>query len=134
MPSFKYDSASQKFATAQLNWPLLTVGGLLVSGDYLPSLAHSFVSDIPAGAIIARTGDLTSLAAAKGICAGIVPQVDSLLAGVPVVAFVLYVDTGTDTTSQLLYYSSDGAGFPFNAQGFNYAVAYDQSAGGFFQV
>lgn len=134
MSTFKYNSASHKFATAQLNWPSLTVGALLVSASYIPSLSDNFVSNIPAAAILKRCGDLTSLSEANGICAGNIPQQNAFLNAVPVVALVLYVDTGVDSTSQLLYYSSDGAGFPFLPQGFNYAVAYDQTAGGWFQL
>lgn len=135
MATFLYGNASQQFALAAFNWPTLTVWALLVDKTYVPSAnKDSHVSDILASSIIARQGPMTSMAASNGLCSGNIPQFNSLLDSRTAVAVVLYVNTGVDSTSQLLYYSSDGLGFPFLPQGFNYLVSADLSAGGWFQV
>lgn len=139
--TFLYGNASQQFGTAQWNWPALSVGALLVSGAYVPQInVDTYVSSIPPTAILARSdqghgaGDLTNLAMTFGIAQGILPPFLALLTTVPVVAVVLFVDTGDDTTSQLIYYSSSGAGFPFTPEGFNYAIVPAGILGGWFQV
>jgi hypothetical protein len=133
--TFLYGVTSQQAEATGLNWPGATVWGLLVTAAYVPQInVDQHVSDIPAAAIIARVGPMTSMASANGICSGILPQFFALLSTVNAAAIVLYFNTSVDTTSQLIYYSSDGVGFPLPLQGFNYAVAYDQSFSGWFQV
>jgi hypothetical protein len=133
--TFLYGNASQQFATAAWNWTTLTVWGLLVNGNYVPSVNGNVnVSDIPASAIIARVGPMTSKVSTNGVCSGVLPTFNALLSSVPAVAIILYVKGGTDATSPLIYYSADGFGFPFTPAGFNYAVANDMAQGGWFQV
>lgn len=134
MSTFKYNGAASDFATAALNWPTCNPNAMLVDSSYVPSAAHRYVSDVAAGAIAVRDKILTSVAQANGLCTGIVPQINALLWPNPIVAVIIYEKTGSDNTSRLIYYSSDGVGFPFTAVGFNYAVAFDQSGGGWFQV
>jgi hypothetical protein len=137
--TFLYGNASQQFATKQWNWPALQVSALLVSAGYVPRInSDVHVSDIPSAAILARSNAqstyMGSMASVNGVCSGILPVFDGFLNVTPVAAIVLYVDTGVDSTSQLIYYSNAGAGFPFTGQGFNYAVVNDQAYGGWFQV
>jgi hypothetical protein len=138
-PTFLYGNASQQFATKQWNWPALQVSALLVDATYVPRInVDTYVSDIPAGAIAARSNALgaymTSMASVDGVCGGILPQFDSIIWPAPAAAIVLYVDTGTDSTSELIYYSSDGIGFPLILAGFNYAIVQNQAYGGWFQA
>jgi hypothetical protein len=133
--TFLYGKTSESFAEAQLVWESLVVWGLLVDHTYTPQVnADKFVSNIPASSIIARIGPMTSQATANGVCSGLLPTFNSLINPLPAAAVVLYINTNVDTTSQLLYYSSDGIGFPLPLQGFNYAIAFDQTLGGWFQV
>jgi len=134
MSTFKYNKACSDFATAQLNWLTCNPKAMLVDAGYVPDPAHNYVSQITAGAIVTRDQALTSVAQTNGKCTGTIPQINALLWLNPVVAVIIYESTGDDATSRLLYYSSDGVGFPFAAQGFNYAVAFDQAGGGWFQV
>lgn len=135
MATFLYGSASQNFATGVWNWPTLAVWGLLVDVTYVPRINHDVnVSDIPPSAIIARIGPMTSKTSIEGVCAGVLPNFAALLSAQSAVAVVLYVIAGSDAASSLIYYSADGAGFPFTPQGFDYAVAQDLSQGGWFQV
>lgn len=135
MSTFKYFSASTAFGTKQINWLTDNIGALLIDAGYAASQAHDqFVSDIPSQAIIVRSARMTSMAIVKGVCQGLIPEFSSLLASQQVVSLVLYQNTGLDTTSQLIYYSDDGLGFPFLPQGLNYFITYDQANGGWFQL
>lgn len=139
--TFLYGAASQQFGTGALDWPTLQVGALLVSAAYTPRInVDTYVSDIPPSAIIARSdqndggGDLTGLAMVNGIAQGVIPEFQALISALPVAAVVLFVDTGVDSTSSLIYYSSSGSGFPFTPEGFNYAIVAAGLLGGWFQV
>lgn len=135
MSTFLYNNARHLFATGQLDWLTTAPNAMLVSASYVPNAAvDAHVSDIPAGAIIVRDAALTNVGESGGLCSGAIPIWNALSVPVPVVAIVLYGKVGSDSTSPLIYYSSDGAGFPFTPQGFNYSVAQDQGAGGWFQV
>lgn len=135
MSTFRYATASIAFGTKQINWLTDSICALLVGAGYAPSQAHDqFVSDIPSQAIIVRSPPMTAMAIANGVCRGLIQEFDALSATQPVVALVLYQNTSLDTTSQLIFYSDSGSGFPFLPQGLNYFVTYDQANGGWFQL
>lgn len=135
MSTFRYDNASLLFGTKQLNWETANLGALLVSAGYgALKGTDTLVSDIPPAAIIARSGLMTGCVIQNGICAGLIPQFNALVAAVACVGLVIYQNTGNDATSPLIYYSSDGLGFPFLPVGINYYVTYDQSNGGWFEL
>jgi len=133
--TFKYYSASVAFGTKQINWLTDTIQALLVGAGYAPSQAHDqYVSDIPSAAIITRSGPFTSKQILNGVCQGLCPQFLSLTSTTLCTGLVIYKNSGADNTSQLLYFSDQGFGFPFLPQGLNYFVTYDQSNGGWFQL
>lgn len=133
MATFMYNSARGKFANKQLDWDDASViKAALVGAAYSPLRTHNFVSDLTS--IVARSGEMTTKVNTSGICKGDIPEFSALLSATEIVGLVIYIDTGSDATSQLLYYSSDGPGFPFTAAGLNYFVGYDQANGGFFEV
>lgn len=134
MSTFRYDTGVTAFGTKQLNWLTNDFCALLVGPGYSPSKAKDqFVSDIPSQAIIARSGQMTSMAIVGGVFSGLIPQFDALASALQAVGLVIYQNTGADNSSQLIYYSSDGLGFPFLPIGINYFVTYDQTNGGWFQ-
>lgn len=135
MSTFKYVKAAQLIGTAGLNLATADIAAALVSNVYAPKpTTDQYVADIPSAAIIIRSGLLTGQALTNGIFSGTIPEFDAFLSPTEVAALVLYVETGNDSLSQLIYYSSDGPGFPFIPDGFSYFIGYDQSNGGFFQV
>lgn len=119
-----------------LNLSTAVVNAMLVSNTYSPNPTNdAHVSDIPAGAIVIRDLPLTGTGiSVQGAFFGNLALLNSFVSPLTVVGIVLYVQSGVDSTSQLLYYSSTGPGFPFQPLGFSYAIAYDQAAGGYFQV
>lgn len=132
---FVYGPARFAFATAGINWLTATVKCALVSANYSALPTHSFISDIPPGALIVRSASLTGLNVnGSGVCSGVIPSFESFLAVDPIAAMILYIDSGNDASSKLVYYSSTGVGFPFSAQGFDYFVGFDLANGGWFQV
>ncbi len=131
--TFLYNNARHLFATGQINWPGAAAHAVLVNAAYAPQPSDKFLSDVPAGAIM-QDVPMTGLAQTNGLCYGVIPQFNAFLSPTPVIALLIYLSIGPASTSPLIYYSSDGIGFPFTPLGFNYAVGFDQSAGGYFQV
>jgi hypothetical protein len=131
---FVYNKARVSLNSGAIDLLTATVGAALVTAGYAPNPAtDQFLSSIPSAAIVIQS-DLTGTGlSAAGSFFGTIPEYFALLNAAFVVALVLYVDTGNPATSNLLYYSSTGPGFPFLPQGFNYVVGYDQNNGGFFQ-
>lgn len=135
MSTFKYVTGAQLIGSAGLNLTTANIAALLVSNVYAPNAnTDQHVADIPSAAIVARSDLLTATALTKGVFVGTIPEFDALLSPTEIVGLVLYHETGNDALSELIYYSSDGPGFPFTPNGFDYFVGYDQSNGGFFQV
>lgn len=131
--TFVYNNARHLFATGQINWPAASARAALLSAGYSPSPDDKFLSAISTGAVM-KDAAMTSLGETNGLCFGSVPEFMAFISATTVVGLVIYLDTGDPTTSPLVYYSDDGVGFPFQPLGFNYAVGFDQSTGGYFQV
>jgi hypothetical protein len=121
------------FSTGEIDWTTASVSAVLLSDLYTPTLADQFLSTVPPAAILARAV-CTNIAVTNGVCTCLIPQFNSLISGYVCAAVALFIDTGDDTTSTLVYYSSTGNGFPFTLQGFNYYVGPDAASGGWFQV
>jgi len=132
--TFRYAHAASDFATAALNWVTCVPKVMLVDAGYVPSATHQYVTSITPSAIAVRDLAMTSVAQTDGVCSGTVADASALIWPNPIVAVIIYASTGVDATSRLIYYSSDGIGFPLTAVGFNYSVAFDQTHAGWFQV
>lgn len=133
--AFKYGYASTLFATGEMDWLTADICAMLVTAEYTPAAnTDRFVSDIPSGAIVVRDIVLTNLQVNQGVCAGEIPQQNSLVSATAVNALVIYAKTGSDGSSTLIYYSANGSGFPFLPTGFDYAILFDQSQGGWFKI
>lgn len=134
---FVYAKARAALGAGQIDLLTANVEAMLVSAAYVPSpSADQYVSTVvSSGGILFRDYALSGKAfSISGGFQGNLALLASLISATPVAAIILYVNTGNDATSQLLYYSAGGTGFPFLPQGFNYAISYDQSAGGWFQA
>lgn len=133
---FVYNKARVAFANGQISWPTSNVKAMLVGQLYTPQPAtHQYVTDVPAGAIIVRDLVCSNIGVSStGICFCTIAQVQSVSSPVEVAAMILYLSTGVDATSPLIYFTSSGIGFPFYLQGFNYFIGYDQTANGWFTV
>lgn len=97
-----------KFKEALLNADLDVMADnikvvLVDTADYTYSTAHDFLDDVPAGARVATSGNLASKTATNGVF----DAADVTFTGVtgdPSEALVIYKDTGTASTSNLIAY------------------------------
>lgn len=133
---FVYGKARIALGSGAINLLTASVKAMLVGNAYSPApIGDQYVSSIPSPAIVARSPLLTGNGiTSSGVFFGNIPVFGALLSATPVVAMILYIDTGSDASSPLLYYTSGGVGFPFTPQGLNYFIGFDQVNGGYFQA
>ncbi|WP_203310510.1 hypothetical protein [Sphingomonas beigongshangi] len=126
-----YPKYKQALLTAGVNLVTGTVKAQLVdTSAYTYSDTHQFLSDVPAAA---RYGTAATLAN-KTVVNGVFDADDALFTSVPAgstgttdkeEAIVLYLDTGTAGTSQLIYYIDSATGLPVTPNGGNIVASWD---------
>ena len=127
-----YPKSKKQFLQAGIDLASLNVRAILVdAGAYTYDDAHDFLDDIPSGARIAVSGNLTGKTFGDN---GSFDSDDPTLTGVSgasIEAIVLYVHTGTDSTSRLIMYQDTGVtGLPLTPDGSDVQITVD--AGGWF--
>ena len=103
MANSLYDKARQRFLEAQINWMTDTIKVLLVdTGAYTPNTGtHEHLSDIATAARIAGPVTLTGKSTAGG-AADAADCTFPSVSGASIEAIIIYVDTGTESTSPLI--------------------------------
>lgn len=108
-----YDTGRNAFLKGEVAWLTDTIKAVLVdSADYTVNLAtHQYLSDIPSAARVATSAAFTG----KTATAGVADANDIVFTGATgdqSEVIVIYKDTGTATTSQLLAYIDTASGLP----------------------
>lgn len=111
MANTLYDFCRQRFLEAQINWMTDTIKVLLVNtAAYTPQTSvHQYLSDIPTSARIAGPVTLTAKATTGG-AADAADVTFSAVSGASIEAIVIYVDTGTESTSPLIAFIDTATG------------------------
>lgn len=129
------DAIYPKFKEAVLQGNGDILGGdvkaVLIDGaDYTYATAHEFLDDIPAGAREETSGNLST----KTVTDGTFDADDITFTGTSgdaCEAVVLYIDTGTASTSNLICYLDSMSGFPVTLGG---DVTVEWDASGIFTI
>lgn len=135
MASVVYATAKAKFLTAGLDLSALNIKAVLVdTGQYTFSAAHDFLDDVPSGARVATSGNLAS----KTTTGGVFDAADvtfTAVTGPTVEAVILYNDTGTASTSDLIaFVDSASSGLPFTPNGGDCLLVFDGGASRIFSL
>lgn len=130
-----YDKGRQKFLEGSIAWLTDDIKCCLVNGTtYTVNLgSHEFLSDIPGGAIIATSGNLTSKTSTGGVA-----DADNVnftaVSGDDIDAIVVYKDTGVAATSPLLLYCDSGVGLPFTPIGSDILLGWENGSTKIFKL
>lgn len=129
MTNAVYPKAKELMLGAGLNLLSATVKVMLVdTSAYTYSAAHQYLSDVPAGA---RVGTAQTLGS-KSITGGVFDAADATwsgLSGAPSIeALVIYIDTGTESTSPLVAYIDVATGLPISSGATGGTVTWDNGA------
>lgn len=135
MANTLYDAARQRFLEAQINWMTDTVKVLLVdTGAYTPQTAvHQYLSDISGSARIAGPVTLTSKTTTGG-AADAADATFTSVTGPSIEAIVIYIDTGTESTSPLVAIIDTATGLPITPNGGDIIVTWDNGVNKIFKV
>ena len=135
MANTLYDAARQRFLEAQINWMTDTVKVLLVdTGAYTPQTAiHQYLSDISGSARIAGPVTLTSKTTTGG-AADAADVTFTSVTGPSIEAIVIYIDTGTESTSPLVAFIDTATGLPITPNGGDIIVTWDNGVNKIFKV
>ena len=127
-----YPKTKKQLLLAGLDLSAANVRAILLdTGAYLYNDAHAALSDIPAGARIAVSGNLTGKTFGDDGSFDSDNPMFSTVAGASIEAIVLYADTGTESTSRLIMFQDTGVtGLPLTPDGSDVQITVD--AGGWF--
>lgn len=134
MAKYLYHKARTSFAKGEIDLLTDDIRIILVdTADYTVDQAnHDFLSDVPAGARVATSGALASKTVTDP---GVFDAADVTLSSVSgdvSEAIIGYKHTGTESTSNLIWYDTDASGLPITPNGQNITITWD--AGGIITI
>lgn len=115
-----YPSARQSFLKGEIDLNTSTVKIQAVSASYVYSATHDFLNDVGAGTRLGTAVALTSKTFTDGEFNAASVTYYGVTAAAVIAGFVGYIDTGTESTSRLIWYcdiSSDASDMAFIAPG-----------------
>jgi hypothetical protein len=130
-----YGKGRQRFLQADIDWLVDDIKAVLVdTDDYTVSIdVHEFLSDIPVGARVATSANLTT----KTSTLGVADADDVTFTGVTgdeFEAVVLYKDTGAAATSPLIMYADVGTNLPVLPNGGSIILQFSSGATKIFKL
>lgn len=134
MANALFDTGRASFLDGDIDWTNDTIKlQLHDSDDVLPVAAtHDFLNDLTAG-LVATSGALSG----KGSTAGVASASDvtfSLVSGDTCESIIIYKDTGSAPTSNLIAYIHVATGLPVAPNGGNITVQWDTGANKIFKL
>lgn len=134
-----YDKGREKFlgpAVGQINWinddyKVVLVDEALYTVDLV---AHEFLSDIPVGARISTTPNLTGKTIGAGGVADANDAVFTAVGGASSEAIAIYQDTGNPATSPLVLFDNVASGLPLVPSGSDVTVVWDSGPDRIFKL
>lgn len=127
MTSAIYPKFKEALLSGAVDLTSVDVRAILIdSADYTYSSAHDFLDDVPSGARVATSTALAS----KTVTNGVFDAADKTLSAVTgdqSEAIILYVHTGTESTSRLICYIDSGTNLPVTPNGGDITVQWNAS-------
>ena len=124
-----YPKSKKQLLQAGIDLSAVNVRAILVdTAAYTYDDAHDFLDDIPAGARIAVSGNLTGKAFGDDGSFDSDDPTLTAVSGASIEAIVLYVHTGTDSTSRLIMFQDTGVtGLPLTPDGSDVQITVDDA-------
>ena len=107
---------------------------LIDTGEYTYSAADQFFNDIPSAAIIGTSGNLTSKSVTDGVFDAADVTISGLTGAPTIEAVLLWLDSGTPSTSRLIGFIDQGSGLPINAGAVAVSIVFDNSSDKIFKL
>ena len=134
MANTLYNKAAEGFLQGTFNWNTNTLKVVPIDTSlYTFDPAHQFLSDIPAGTRVAISGNLASKTSVDG-SADAADITLTAVSGASVEAIAIFKDTGTPSTSNLIYYADSGTNLPVTPNGGDIIIEWDNGANKIFKI
>lgn len=134
MSNSLYDSARALAAGAGLNWVSANVKAVLVDlADYTFSASHQFLTSVPPIARVS-TEALTGKAILSNGACDAADTIFLAVTGDTSEAVILYIDTGVESTSNLILYLDTVSGLPVIPNGMNIKLTWDPGTNAIFRL
>jgi hypothetical protein len=135
MANALYDFGREGFLGGDIDWDANNIKVTLVdTGTYTPNLAtHDFYNDVTVGGRVATSGNLAS----KTKTAGVADAADitfTAVSGAVSEALVIWKDTGTEATSNLICLIDTATGLPVTPNGGDINVVWDSGSNRIFKL
>jgi hypothetical protein len=105
----------------------------LLTSSYTFDPSHQYLSQISGGYIVAQSGNLANKTATAGV-ANADPITLSAVTGSTVSYFVIYHDTGSSSTSDLIAYFDTATNLPLTPNGGDIILQWDSGANHIFKL
>ena len=134
MANALYDTGRNAFLRGDLSWNSHTFKVVLISSSYTVNLAsHQYLSSIPGGARITTSSALTTSLPGAGV-ADASDITFASVTGSQVTQFVIYRDTGTEATSQLVAYFDTATNLPITPNGGDISITWSNDTNRIFKL
>ena len=135
MANALYDKGRQKFLEGNIDWSSDDIKVILAdAADYTIDLAnHDFLDDVPAGARVATSGNLSSKTTTDGV-ADAADVTLSSVTGDESELIIVYKDTGVESTSPLIAAYDTATNLPITPNGGDITIQWDSGANKMFKL
>jgi hypothetical protein len=134
MANALYDTGRNAFLRGDLSWNSHTFKVVLISSSYTVNLAsHQYLTSIPSGARIATSSALTTSLPGAGV-ADASDITFTSVTGSQATQFVIYRDTGTEATSQLVAYFDTATNLPITPNGGDISITWSNDSNRIFKL
>ena len=134
MANALYDTGRNAFLRGDLSWNSNTFKVVLLSSSYTPNLStHQYLSSISAGARVATSSALTTLLPGAGV-ADASDITFTSVSGSQVTQFVVFRDTGVESTSQLVAYFDTAINLPITPNGGDITLTWSNDTNRIFKL
>jgi hypothetical protein len=134
MANALYDTGRNAFLRGDLSWNSHTFKVVLLSSSYTVNLtSHQYLTSIPGGARVATSSALTTSLPGAGV-ADASDITFTSVTGSEVTQFVVYRDTGTEATSQLVAYFDTATNLPITPNGGDISITWSNDTNRLFKL
>jgi len=134
MANALYDTGRNAFLRGDLSWNSHTFKVVLLSSSYTVNLtSHQYLTSIPSGARIATSSALTTSLPGAGV-ADASDITFTSVTGSQATQFVIYRDTGTEATSQLVAYFDTATNLPITPNGGDISITWSNDSNRIFKL
>jgi hypothetical protein len=135
MANALFDIGRNEFLKGSIAWLSNTFKVMMIDhGVDTPNVStDDFRNDITGGAVIATSGALTTPSATNGIADADDVTITSV-SGASVESLVIYKDTGSSATDNLLVYIDTATGLPFTPNGGNVQIVWASTTNKIFKL